>query len=106
MKDKKELEALSSLCAENNVIMVRSFLPNNIRTKRRHLKSGIQQYKGSIWVLRQLRHHIQFYKSKAEDKKGWIALEKRIELYEKSIKVLPTLVDMEIAGYKISTFEH
>ena len=32
--------------------------------------------------------------------------EKRIELYEKSIKVLPTLVDMEIAGYKISTFEH
>ena len=32
--------------------------------------------------------------------------EKRIELYKKSIKVLPTLVDMEIAGYKISTFEH
>ena len=32
--------------------------------------------------------------------------EKRIELYEKSIKVLPTLVDMEMAGYKISTFEH
>ena len=32
--------------------------------------------------------------------------EKRIDLYEKSIKVLPTLVDMEMAGYKISTFEH
>ncbi len=32
--------------------------------------------------------------------------EKRIELYEKSIKVLPILVDMEIAGYKINTFEH
>jgi ribonuclease D len=32
--------------------------------------------------------------------------EKRIELYEKSIKVLPILVDMEMAGYKISTFEH
>ena len=32
--------------------------------------------------------------------------EKRLELYEKSIKVLPTLVDMEMAGYKISTFEH
>ena len=32
--------------------------------------------------------------------------EKRIELYEKSIKVLPTLVDMEMAGYKINTFEH
>ena len=32
--------------------------------------------------------------------------EKRIELYDKSIKVLPILVDMEIAGYKINTFEH
>ena len=32
--------------------------------------------------------------------------EKRIELYEKSIKVLPVLVDMEMAGYKINTFEH
>ena len=32
--------------------------------------------------------------------------EKRIELYEKSIKVLPTLVEMEMAGYKITTFEH
>ena len=32
--------------------------------------------------------------------------EKRIELFNKSLKVLPTLVDMEIAGYKISTFEH
>tara|TARA_B100001175_G_C19195594_1_gene488855 strand:- start:50 stop:667 length:618 start_codon:yes stop_codon:yes gene_type:complete len=32
--------------------------------------------------------------------------EKRIELYEKGIKVLPILVDMEMAGYKISTFEH
>jgi len=32
--------------------------------------------------------------------------EKRIELFEKCMKVLPTLVDMEIAGYKLSTFEH
>ena len=32
--------------------------------------------------------------------------EKRIELYEKSIKVLPVLVDMEMTGYKINTFEH
>ncbi len=38
--------------------------------------------------------------------KTMLEREKRIELYEKSIKVLPTLVDMEIAGYKISTFEH
>ena len=43
-KDKKELEALSSLCAENNVLMVRSFLPDDIRRKRRNLKSGIQQF--------------------------------------------------------------
>ena len=38
--------------------------------------------------------------------KTMLEREKRIELYEKSIKVLHTLVDMEIAGYKISTFEH
>jgi ribonuclease D len=38
--------------------------------------------------------------------KTMLEREKRIDLYEKSIKVLPTLVDMEIAGYKISTFEH
>ena len=38
--------------------------------------------------------------------KSMMEREKRIELYEKSIKVLPILVDMEIAGYKINTFEH
>ncbi len=38
--------------------------------------------------------------------KTMLEREKRIELYEKSIKVLPILVDMEIAGYKINTFEH
>ncbi len=32
--------------------------------------------------------------------------ENRMKLFEQSIKVIPTLVDMEIAGYKISTFEH
>ena len=32
--------------------------------------------------------------------------EKRLELFEKCMKVLPTLVDMEISGYKITTFEH
>ena len=32
--------------------------------------------------------------------------EKRMELFEKCMKVLPVIVDMEIAGYKISTFEH
>ena len=32
--------------------------------------------------------------------------EKRIELFKKCMKVIPTLVDMEIAGFKISTFEH
>ena len=35
-----------------------------------------------------------------------LSREKRIELFKKSIKVIPILVDMEIAGYKISTFEH
>ena len=32
--------------------------------------------------------------------------EKRIELFNKSMDVVPVLVDMEIAGYKLSTFEH
>jgi len=32
--------------------------------------------------------------------------EKRIELFEKCMKVLPVLVDMEISGYQLSTFEH
>tara|TARA_A100001234_G_C12558140_1_gene356179 strand:+ start:268 stop:885 length:618 start_codon:yes stop_codon:yes gene_type:complete len=32
--------------------------------------------------------------------------EKRIKLFEKSMGVIPVLVDMEIAGYKLSTFEH
>ena len=32
--------------------------------------------------------------------------EKRIDLFEKCMKVIPTLVNMEIAGYKLSTFEH
>ena len=32
--------------------------------------------------------------------------EKRFELFEKCMKVLPVIVDMEIAGYKTSTFEH
>ena len=32
--------------------------------------------------------------------------EKRIDLFEKSMKVIPTLVDMEISGFNLSTFEH
>jgi hypothetical protein len=32
--------------------------------------------------------------------------EKRIDLFEKCMKVIPTLVDMEISGYKLNTFEH
>ena len=32
--------------------------------------------------------------------------EKRIDLFERSMEVIPVLVDMEIAGYKLSTFEH
>ena len=35
-----------------------------------------------------------------------LSREKRMELFKKSIKVIPILVDMEVAGYKISTFEH
>jgi ribonuclease D len=32
--------------------------------------------------------------------------EKRFDLFEKCMKVIPTLVDMEIAGFKLTTFEH
>ena len=32
--------------------------------------------------------------------------EKRFDLFEKSMKVIPTLVDMEISGFKLATFEH
>ena len=32
--------------------------------------------------------------------------EKRIDLFKKSMEVIPILVDMEIAGYNLSTFEH
>ena len=32
--------------------------------------------------------------------------EKRINLFEKSMEVIPILVDMEMAGYKLSIFEH
>ena len=32
--------------------------------------------------------------------------EKRIDLFNKAMAEIPVLVDMEIAGYKLSTFEH
>ena len=32
--------------------------------------------------------------------------EKRMNLFKKSMEVIPVLVEMEIAGYKLSTFEH
>ncbi len=32
--------------------------------------------------------------------------EKRIEVFNMAMNVIPVLVDMEIAGYKLSTFEH
>ena len=32
--------------------------------------------------------------------------EKRIKLFEKCMKVIPTLVDMEMSGFKLSIFEH
>ena len=32
--------------------------------------------------------------------------EKRFDLFEKCMKVIPTLVDMEISGFKLNIFEH
>ena len=104
MRDKKELEALSSLCAENNVVMVRSFLPKDIAKKRKHLKSGIQQYKGSIWILRQIKNQVKFYKKRSKDKIGWDALQIRIENWiqqsEEKKKELGKLLDNEFQSKK------
>ena len=35
-----------------------------------------------------------------------LSREKRIELFEKSLEVIPILVKMEMAGFKLNTFEH
>jgi len=32
--------------------------------------------------------------------------EKRMDLFKKCMRVIPVMVDMEISGYKLSTFEH
>ena len=32
--------------------------------------------------------------------------EKWIDIFNQCMKVIPTLVDMEIAGYKLNIFEH
>ena len=32
--------------------------------------------------------------------------EKRMDVFKKCMKVIPVMVDMEISGYKLSTFEH
>mgnify|MGYP001346774232 FL=1 len=32
--------------------------------------------------------------------------EKRFDLFQKSMKIVPTLVDMEMSGFKLSIFEH
>ena len=32
--------------------------------------------------------------------------EKRIDFFNQCMRVIPTLVDMEIAGYKLNIFEH
>ena len=38
--------------------------------------------------------------------KKMLEREKRIDIFYQCMKVIPTLVDMEIAGYKINIFEH
>ena len=38
--------------------------------------------------------------------KKMLEREKRIDLFEKCMKVIPTLVDMELSGYNLETFEH
>ena len=38
--------------------------------------------------------------------KKMLEREKRIDIFYQCMKVIPTLVDMEIAGYKLNIFEH
>ena len=78
-KDKKELEALSGLCEENNVIMVRSFLPEEIRKKRRNLKSGILQYRGTLWAIQQVIQRVKYYRKRSKDKIGYDCLLKYLD---------------------------
>ena len=46
------------------------------------------------------------FEIKDENLTKMLIREKRFDLFEKCMKVLPVLVDMEISGYKISIFEH
>ena len=56
-----------------------------------------------------LENAIKFLKENSKIEIGMFSngsLLKRFDLFEKSMKVIPTLVDMEISGFKLATFEH
>ena len=46
---------------------------------------------------------MQYIKNKLSE---MLERENRKDLYEKCIKVIPILVDIELSGYKINVFEH
>ena len=67
----------------------------------------------SDWVIQISEKQIKYAASDTEYlfeiRKKLISMlerEKRMDLFKKSMGVIPALVEMEIAGYKLSTFEH
>ena len=80
VKDSKEREALSKLCEEQGVKMIRALLPPEVMKSRKNCKSGISQFKGSLWAFRQVRNRVEYYKKRAEEKTGWNALLKYLDI--------------------------
>ena len=80
VKDSKEREALSKLCEEQGVKMIRALLPPEVMKSRKNCKSGISQFKGSLWAFRQVRNRVEYYRKRAEEKTGWNALLKYLDI--------------------------
>jgi len=108
IKDKKELEALSQLCAENNVVMVRNLIPKKISIKRQNCRSGISSFRGCLWALRQVKKRAKFYKQRSKEKIGWdsllIWLDKNIKETELKKVNLQNKLDTELksSNHKIN----
>jgi len=49
---------------------------------------------------------VKYLKTIKDKLQTMLEREKRIDIFNQCMKVIPTLVDMEIAGYKLNIFEH
>ena len=59
--------------------MIRALLPVEVMKSRKNCKSGISQFKGSLWAFRQVRSRVEYYKKRAEEKTGWDSLLKYLD---------------------------